>query len=164
MINKNNAQGFSLMELMMAVAILGIISSIAIPSYTQYVLKAKRTEAKTEVLRIAQLQESYYVQNLSYAKDAKGLGFSDVSVATETGLYDVKTLPLTSAGVADTTCDGTNVKPCAAYVIEASPASGSQQSNDSGCQAFRLSSTGLKQAKSSSDTGWTNHDTSSACW
>ena len=65
--NKKNKQlGFTLIELMITVAILGILSSIAVPSYMTYVTKSKRTEAKTEILRLAQLQESHYIQNLTY--------------------------------------------------------------------------------------------------
>lgn len=167
MTNKNKKQGFSLIELMIAVAILGIISAIAMPSYSRYVQKAKRTEAKAEVLRIAQLQENYYVQNLSYASQldgAGGLGFSTTKIETETGLYTVETWPLTNAGAKDTDCDGTNADPCVAYVVEAVPATGSPQSHDSSCSGgFRISNTGLKQAKSSTDTEW-SQATGLECW
>ncbi len=73
-----NIKGFTLIEVMIVVAILGIITVIALPSYAELVMKGKRTDAKVELLKIAQLQESYFVQNLSYAKDlttgAGGLG------------------------------------------------------------------------------------------
>ena len=161
--NNNKKKGFSLIELMIAVAILGILSAITVPSYMQYVQKTKRTEAKTEILSLAQLQESYFVQNLSYAVNAQGLGFTDNTITTETGLYEVTVTGAASGG--STTCSGDSVTPCVSYVVEAIPVSGGQQANDTDCSnGFRLSNTGLKQARSSTDTAWTNADARNECW
>ena len=160
MINKQ--QGFSLIELMMTVAILGILSSIAVPSYMSYVQKSKRTEAKTEVLRIAQLQESYYVQNLSYAKalnGTAGLGFNSASEITETGLYTITTLGT------PTTCDGTNNSPCTGYNVVAQPVAGKGQDNDKKCSGgFVITNTGQKGAKGSTDSDFTSATTIKECW
>ncbi len=162
--NKN--KGFSLIELMITVAILGILSAITVPSYMQYVQKTKRTEAKAEVLRLAQLQESYYVQNLSYAKltnGTGGLGFTDATVTTETGLYTVSVQGFASDGT--TTCTGDSVTPCVSYVVEALVVSTGPQAQDSDCSnGFRLTNTGVKQARSSTDTLWTNAASRDECW
>lgn len=162
--NKN--KGFSLIELMITVAILGILSAITIPSYMQYVQKTKRTEAKAEILRLAQLQESYYVQNLSYAvaaNDTGGLGFSAATITTETGLYSVSVQGYASDG--STTCSGDSVTPCVSYIVTALPVSGASQAADTACSGgFRLSNTGLKQAKSSTDTAWTTAASRDTCW
>ena len=165
MINNKN-KGFSLIELMIVVAILGILSAITVPSYMDYVRKTKRTEAKAEILKMAQLQESYYVQNLSYAVAANntgGLGFANASVTTETGLYTV-----TVSGIAsDTsaTCTGNSTVPCVGYVILAVPVSSGSQAEDTACsKGFRLTNTGLKQARSSTDSGWANTATRDECW
>lgn len=166
MINKNKNQGFTLMELMIAVAILGILTSIAIPSYTKYVREAKRTEAKTEMLKIAQLQESYYVQNLSYAlamNGTGGLGFSGIRVNTESGLYKVQVWGLDSLN-AKNNCDGENTKPCVGYLIQAIPIAGAGQDLDTDCKhGFQLYNTGLKRAKASTG-GWGNANTANECW
>ena len=73
-----NSKGFTLIEVMIVVTIPGIVAAIATPSYIEYVRKGKRADAKVELFRLAQMQESYFVQNLSYAKDlttgAGGLG------------------------------------------------------------------------------------------
>jgi len=160
--NKYRQQGFTLIELMITVAIIGILSSIAVPSYMSYVTKSKRTEAKTELLRIAQLQESYYVQNLSYAKALNGtvgLGFPGASQTTESGLYSITTLGR------PTTCDGTNLKPCTAYNVVALPVAGKGQDNDKKCaKGFVLTNTGWKGAKSATDSDYTSAATIKECW
>ena len=167
MTNKNKMQGFALMELMITVAILGILMSIAVPSYTKYVREAKRTEAKTEILRIAQLQESYYVQNLSYAKylnGTGGLGFGSSTLNSERGLYSVEVWGLDSSNAADT-CSGDNTTPCVGYIIQATPVTGAGQGADTNCKGgFQLLNTGLKQAKSATDADWTNLATAQECW
>jgi type IV pilus assembly protein PilE len=50
-------QGFTLIEVMVVVVILGILAAIAIPNYTEHVNRGRRTEAKTALLQIAQWQE-----------------------------------------------------------------------------------------------------------
>ena len=59
--------GFTLIELMITVAIVGILSAIAYPSYQQHVMKSRRGEAKACVLEMAQFMERFYTTNRTYA-------------------------------------------------------------------------------------------------
>ncbi len=169
-IRKDNQIGFTLIEVMITVAILGIITSIAYPSYMKQIQKSKRTPAKVELMRIAQLQESYYVQNLSYAKalsgDATvgGLGFAAGDVLSEGGDYKITLQPLKTDGTADTTCTGTSATPCIAYSLIATPVSGKPQSHDGLCTGFRLTNTGAKSAKSTAHTSYGTASVRDACW
>ena len=146
---RNSVKGFTLIELMIAVAILGIISAIAVPSYVEYVRKGKRADAKVELLRIAQMQESYFVQNLSYAQNFKastatlgGLGLgTTATIDTEQGEYKVGIAALDSGGG---TCTGLPTDACTTYTLTATPVTGKSQANDASCLGFTLTNTGLK--------------------
>ena len=163
----NNKKGFSLLELMIAVAILGILTSIAYPSYLKQVQESKRTPAKVELMRIAQLQESFYVQNLSYAKTLNntsasgGLGFAAATITTEGGNYTVSLVSRKADGSA---CTGTSTTPCVIYALQAVPVSGKPQSHDSLCTGFWLTNTGAKAAKSTVHTTYGTASVRDDCW
>ena len=59
-------RGVTLLELMIVVVILGILTAIAYPSYRQFIERAKRTEARALLLRIAVDQERFYLQNNTF--------------------------------------------------------------------------------------------------
>ena len=67
------ARGFTLVELMAAVAIVAILTALAMPSYKEHVAKSRRSEAMTALLDGAQALERYYSANSTYAT-AKGSG------------------------------------------------------------------------------------------
>lgn len=64
---KNAAGGFTLIELMIAVVVVGILAAIAYPSYIEQVRKSRRADAKAALLTAAQTMERYYTENNSYA-------------------------------------------------------------------------------------------------
>lgn len=61
--------GFTLVELMIAVAIIAILASIAVPNYSQHLVKSRKAAADSFLMDIAQLQEQYLLDNRSYAPD-----------------------------------------------------------------------------------------------
>jgi len=142
--HKTRQNGFTLMEVMIVVAIIGVLSSIAFPSYMEHVKKTKRSDAKVALLKIAQMQESYFVQNLTYAKDLTstsangGLSLS-APVKSENEEY---TISMTSTDSGGGACTGKAADACTSFTLTATPAGG--QTNDTACTRFTLSNTGKK--------------------
>jgi type IV pilus assembly protein PilE len=76
---KNKKSGFSLIELMITVAIIGILSAIAYPSYVSYIEKGKRAECRAGLLKTMQQQERYFTQRNTYVAFTSGTTSAVVS-------------------------------------------------------------------------------------
>lgn len=70
--NRRHAKGFTLIELMIAVAIIGILASIALPSYRSSVQRGQRNEAMAALQEAQLFMERYYASNSRYSTDAGG--------------------------------------------------------------------------------------------
>ena len=86
--------GFTLIELMVVLLIVGILGTVAVPTYRQYVIRAHRTEAKTALLRLAANQERHYLQHNTYTDDLAALGFG--TSVSKNGIYTLS-VPLADA-------------------------------------------------------------------
>ena len=142
-------KGFTLIEIMIAVAIIAIISGFAYPSYVKHVQRAKRVDAQTAVLEAAQRQEAYYIRNNSYAKDLTQLEFNSIS---SEGLYNL-TMSVTPTG-----CTGNHTTVCTGFAMTASPVTTKPQAQDSECQSLTVNQLGTKSAKDA------NNSASTKCW
>jgi len=90
-----NNKGFTLIELMITVAIIGILAGIAYPSYTEYVLRAKRGDAKAALLSVQLAQEKYRANNTTYGTLAQ-IG---ATASSPDGNYAI-TIPVTPTSTA----------------------------------------------------------------
>lgn len=131
---KASVLGFSLIELMVAVAIVAILASIAIPAYTRYTLRANRAVAKTALANIAAREEQYYIDyrtyvpltSLGYASATIGIDKSGGTVASGAGIYDI------------------NVSANSATAFTLQAVGKNQQTNDTGCTTLTLNHLGAK--------------------
>lgn len=135
--NQIKSKGFTLIELMITVAIVGILAAVALPAYTNYIRQANRSDAKAILLENAQYLERYYTEHNSY-EDAT----IPVTVSPKGGttLYDIT---LEDPGTTS-------------YTLTATPVSGGSMDGDE-CGALSINSLGQKtvdDATSDADTCW----------
>ena len=115
-------RGFSLIELVIAMAIIAILSSVAWPSYQSYVTRSSRQAAQTELLQLANLQEKIYLNTNSYTASINNAyngrndgGLGKTTGRSDDGKYD---LAVATGGGAQS------------YVITATPRLGTTQEGD----------------------------------
>lgn len=90
-----NQKGFTLLEIMIVVVIIGILAAIAYPSYTQHIIKSNRVDMQSEMVRIASLMQRYKVLNSTYLKSGQALTLGDIGVSsnypnTNKSLYQLR--------------------------------------------------------------------------
>jgi type IV pilus assembly protein PilE len=133
------SRGFTLIELMMAVAIVGILAAIAIPAYRSYVLRGNRTDAIRALTYYQQALERCYSQNFTYVGCAQ---IPALPVASGDGYYSINMTPAATATT---------------YTLVAT-ATGSQAA-DTQCATMQVTNTGQQQSFDSASV-----DTTSTCW
>lgn len=133
--------GFTLIELMIVVAIIGILSSIAYPSYIEHVINGRRVIAQTQLQAFASAMEQYYVQNNSDYRLA-GVDDSAPNVHTNTIVIEGTVMyNITAPSVL-----------AASYTLKATPTANTAQTGNGYIQ---ITSTGAKSWNSPS--GLVNH-------
>lgn len=120
-------RGFTLVELLITVAIVGILATVAYPSYNDFVVRSNRSEAPRELVRLANLQEQLYVDSRAYTADMTDLG-SDLVATYETANKYYK---ISSSVVGST------------FTLTAT-AQGTQAISDTECLAITITDTGSK--------------------
>ena len=67
----NKYRGFTLIELMIATAIVALLAALAYPSYTRYIVRSNRTSAQAQMMDIANREQQYLLANRTYATKAQ---------------------------------------------------------------------------------------------
>ncbi len=128
------ARGFTLTEVMIVVAILGIIAAVAMPSYNESVERSRRSDARASLSEAVAMQERVYAETGSYTDDVSRLVVNAPDLSRE-GYYEISV----------------DVSACTnnCYALTAT-ATGSQV-NDASCQTFTVNHLGQKSSLPDSD-------------
>ncbi len=137
---RNRQHGFTLTEMMIVVAVLGVILSIAVPSYFEQVRKSRRAEGMGELMELADRMERFYSDRGTYVGASLGTNATDIYPATSAKGYYTLSIGSQTA---------------TAFTVSAAPTTKGDQNEDR-CGTFSLTSQGVKSV---SNAGYQDE-----CW
>ena len=114
-------KGFTLIELMVVVAIVAILAAIAVPAYQDSTRKANRADAQISLSRLSTLQERYYFRTNQYTGDfsdlLSGLANNTTSITSDEGYYTIDLTATASSWSMTATATGSQAEDAECYKL-----------------------------------------------
>jgi type IV pilus assembly protein PilE len=148
MIFTHRQRGVTLIELVVAMIIVGILAAVAIPSYRAYVIRSQRSDAKDSLLALATQQEKHYLQCNTYA--------TAIDVDTDCAAGELQGTDISKNGWYDLTIDAADAT---TFTVSATAIAGERQAQDDDCQSYTVDQAGVRTAEDSGGA-----DNTDECW
>lgn len=141
-------RGFTLLEILIALATVGILAAIAYPNYASHVVKARRAEAQASLLELMQQQERYYTDHNTY------LAFSASVPSAPFKWYSGASAASSAYELSGQACKGHTLATCIALAATPGTPRVDQQFRDSECETLHLDSEGAQGASGRGERCW----------
>jgi type IV pilus assembly protein PilE len=146
--SKEASAGVTLLELLMVVAIVGILAAVGYPSYTQYIVRSNRAVAKSVLLQVAERQEQFFADRKTYAATLTDLGYAtnpinidnkgaEINGSSKDRIYAVRLSDLSAT----------------TFTVNAAPLL-RQAAQDTDCQTMQLTHTGVRTQTGAGTNCW----------
>lgn len=143
--------GFTLLEVLVIMLVLCVLAALTLPSFQRLMVRGKRLEAQSALMRLMQQQERYYSQNNSY------LAFSSASTDARERRFtwwSGQTAASSAYEIHGTACADAKISDCVLLIAEPGTSRVDGRFRDRECETLSLSSSGVQAASGAAARCW----------
>ncbi|MYM68282.1 prepilin-type N-terminal cleavage/methylation domain-containing protein [Pseudoduganella sp. FT55W] len=143
--------GFSLIELLVALVIVAVLTAAALPAYQQQVIRTRRSEAQSALLKLMMQQERFHSQHNTYIAFSAGVADAE---ARQFHWWSGASAPASAYEIEGKACDGELITQCVQLIARPGTAQVDSRFHDDDCRTLTLTSTGQRAASGSAPGCW----------